>query len=449
MRKLTWIRTGIASVVLAGAGGGAFAVGCGGDDTNNAPKDSGVPDTSTLKDTGTTVDTGTDAGADVVVPPAAPHAKLILVNASPDIGPVRLCFGLGKAADGSDTQITPTVALPHDLQQSPTGAFLPPGIYPGTGGAMADLADLSTQAVTGFVIPASLIKNENADAAAEANCTALIGATGQGTDGGALTGGGNSLLPGQFTKLTTIPVGALAHGTTELVALVGCLAQGDAGNEDLTASPAKCGSDYTGVNNINAKVFTLDRAYPDGGTTMGVQVIDLASAWAGGLGLVGNGGDPTALATALVTAADAAVIAPINSLPITYPTQAPAASVQVNLPDPLSPLFAVQALCLEDGGCPGDDGGPTGSPLLFIPGASPFALPLALIGVLSNGTGQNAFDGGTYFGGGQNYAFILLGDPLYPEQLGLPDGAANPAYDGFGLHIIAFPTNPVLPKTLQ
>ena len=48
--------------------------------------------------------------------------------------------------------------------------------------------------------------------------------------------------------------------------------------------------------------------------------------------------------------------------------------------------------------------------------------------------------GGANFAYGQTYTFILEGDPLAQQGL-LSDGGLNPAYDGRGIHIVAFPNN--------
>ena len=48
---------------------------------------------------------------------------------------------------------------------------------------------------------------------------------------------------------------------------------------------------------------------------------------------------------------------------------------------------------------------------------------------------------GAYFQAGNNYLFAVLGDPsTASQQLYAPDGAVNMAYDGRGLHIVAFST---------
>jgi hypothetical protein len=44
----------------------------------------------------------------------------------------------------------------------------------------------------------------------------------------------------------------------------------------------------------------------------------------------------------------------------------------------------------------------------------------------------------SYLQGRNSYLFAVIGDPSSAAaQMSLPDGAANPAYDGHGLHVIA------------
>src|SRR5262249_46971433 len=70
-------------------------------------------------------------------------------------------------------------------------------------------------------------------------------------------------------------------------------------------------------------------------------------------------------------------------------------------------------------------------------------LRLTQIADLSSGTGW-APDGGLYFTAGENYTFVILGDPT-AEPINYPDGGPDSAYTGFGVHVLAYPNDMVAP----
>ena len=68
------------------------------------------------------------------------------------------------------------------------------------------------------------------------------------------------------------------------------------------------------------------------------------------------------------------------------------------------------------------------------------AIPLPVVNQLSAWKSSVAADSGppANFAPGTAFTFVLLGS-FFDPQLALQDGGANPAYDGRGLHVVAFP----------
>src|SRR5579864_6358964 len=102
MRQMTWIRWGLASVLITSLGAMVIAVGCGGDDTNpvNPGKDSGTDSLPNGGGTGgghgggtgggTAGGTGGGGGGDS----GTANPKAIFLHASPDLPIFRFCFGV-------------------------------------------------------------------------------------------------------------------------------------------------------------------------------------------------------------------------------------------------------------------------------------------------------------------------------------------------------------------
>jgi hypothetical protein len=450
MRKLTWIRYGLASVILVGGAGGLAALGCSGDDNVGPGLDAGSDSPISPPDNFVPpVDGNVDSNPPPTdAPPAPKHAKLILVNASPDFGPARFCFA--TSPDGTTFTIAGVPARPDTVGVSPLGTPLPPGLYQGTGGPLPDLLDYSQIAVRAYVIHSASIATQTADAgAAEKTCDQLVGT------GGSLTAGQDYFqIPGNNGS---IPKGLLAHNTTWVIALTGCgpAAPNDAGDgTGIPQSTARCGADWTGATgNIDAKLFQLDTttAAPDGG--FGAQTVHAASALDGieqalldqatglPLGVAQNtgfaapgvdGGPPTPLG--------------LIALMQTYNTVAPAAAAPnlgVVLANQASPtgsnVYSVVTVATNADAAVVDD---AGQPMVV----DQFGLPLGVISLLSTGV-PGGPDGG-YFQAGENYGFVIVGDPE-AEPLFVFDDAGtpsqNPNYNGFGVHVIAFPAHLAVP----
>lgn len=346
-----------------------------------------------------------DTGTDVSTPDAAPleNAKVIVVHASPDVPAVRVCFGIGTKADGSDAILSPLPPLP-DVRSSSGQPY--PGVFPGFGAQMPDVkVDLSPVAVTPFVVFASAVKDVEridggtADGGALAGCSKLIG------------GDAASLVAGvDYLKLPTIPQGTLAKGTTLLLAMTGCLPIAT----DPNATAAKCGSDYNGgTGNVAAKLFVLDRKLGDP-AKLGTRVIhasqplDGVNTAAGSIGLVaslttvfdGGSGSQT-----IVAAGDG----------FKFGEQKPTASLGVTFPVAAADGTFSIAGALADGGT-----------------VSAASFPLTNVHALSTGASTGA---DAYFGKGHNVAFVVVGDP---SQSLVTDAGTN----GTALHVLAFPTDP-------
>ena len=242
IRQVTWVRFGLASVILAGAGMGSFATGCSGDDSIATPTDGGS-DGSVHHEGG-----GVDAGGDVGTPdggggdadaaPKVVRGKVIVTHASPDLFPLRFCFATGQKDDGSDLKVSPLVALPHDDAASAAVGLPFPALFPGTGGPLPNLTDLSLVAITGFVVNAQKLgppgvggSNDVASNPNERTCDQLIGSTG--------TTPGTGLTAADIIKLPTIARGTFAHNTTSLLALAGCHANSALGTAVATVSAAR------------------------------------------------------------------------------------------------------------------------------------------------------------------------------------------------------------------
>lgn len=437
MRKQTWIRFGLASVIMAG-GTSAIVVGCGGDDTAVTPpadggKDSAFPDTGS-PDSPTTDGGGTDGDA----APQKPHAKIIIVHASPNAPDLRFCFGIGSKADGSDLAVSPSSPLPNDDSNLPTGKTYP-GLYVGSGGALPDTIDLEPKAITGFAItvPNDKIKNDVKSNPNGRLCNELIGATGTGGTGA------TTLTTAEFLKIPTIPAGTFVKGNTYLLALTGCIPG--------SGTAAQCGAGFNATTgNLGIKIVQLDKTVADA-AKLGLQVVHAAPAVDGVIGAtIAPGGGTNLKNTFGIT---------LDNLDGGNPPNPPAAS-GVNygygldggaaVPQVYSAADYVHAVAYDsitatfptppaDAGL---EGGTAVAPVKTI------AIPFGAVQTLSYGT----FDGGIGIGPagtplyvpGANYTLILVGDPS-AQQL-VVDGGRNPNYDGHGVHFLMFPNDPPLPK---
>ena len=426
MQKRALIRLSLGALIVGAGGSACFIAGCGDDDTTPVTAtDSGpgADQVSPPTDSGPGTDTGPkpDSG-----PPDAgpPHAKIIIVHASPGLPALRVCFKLGKLADGSDGVIAPVAALPD--QAKPGQPY--PGVFPGTGGPFPDLLDLSAYALTPIVINADKIKTDiRTDGGTQRSCQDILA-----PDGG---------LAGTTDAVTfpTLPVGTFTPNTTLLLALTGCAA-GEAGGTypgpdgGTTAFPytaqQKCGAAYTSANsNFAIQKFTLDKAAA-GATQLGSQFINLsqgiegqtipfATACGANTACTANGVYPVIVKNDPAGDAAAAVATPLTAAPVKFPALAPATTKGITGVLPASASFAIAGSTTGVGG----DGG-----------VGPFVgnAGFPIVQTFTTGSATPA----DYFKNGRNYTFVLLGDPTFG-----PASATN----GNGVHFLGFDNDPVLP----
>ena len=245
MRNKRWLRYGLASVTLMGAGLGTFLAACG-DDDNVTP----TPKTDSGTDGTTPGDTGApDAPADgpTPLPDAGTPAKIFLVHAGTNLGPntsntgafaggVRVCFATAtKPSPGDgDFQPTPFPALPSDGG----GAAPYPGLFIGTGGPFPSSgADLEQITIRPYLMNAQSLNNRNivGQDPSVPRCGKLL------TDGGIDGSAGSNLEQNvDFWQLADIPAGTLKKEKTYILAVTGCTA--DAEN----VTPGFCGNADTG-----------------------------------------------------------------------------------------------------------------------------------------------------------------------------------------------------------
>jgi hypothetical protein len=479
MRKVTWIRLGIATALATIGGVGAIAAGCSGDD-NTVTTPPGGGDSGTHGDTGVGSDTGTgsdgglqDANKPDVV--AAKHAKLVLVHGAPGVYPFRVCFATGTKADGSDATVAAFSALP-DAKSAP----LPfAGVFPGTGGAFPDITDLSGTAITPFLLRADRIAAYDSTMGAnEPDCTKFIGTDGKGANADPNL----KLPPEDYYPLPTIPAQTFLDNNTYLLSLVGCMP--DPNDAGFGFNTALCGSTWTAATgNVAVGIGQLDTTtMVDGG--IGVQFAHRSAPVEGLPGMA----DTTALgqpgvnpvhdpasngvipALNWVTMMDggpeagtvvSSQLAAVSSTPVKYSKSdvSPAQAFAFNgtMPSDPSLMFGV-GMVKADGGVP------TFAPWPFgpaTPGGNPapntgdyYALGLPTIQLLSG----PVMDGG--FTAGETYTFVLLGDPTKTigaivqadgggvtstcaETPNNPDAGCNPLYE---MHFVAFPNHLSVPK---
>jgi hypothetical protein len=384
---------------LAGTGGCSSSSG-GSSPAVDASEDYSVPPVEAGGDDGPAL-YDVDAGPPVVFP------RVYVVNASPDAPPLRFCLGFGAPGEGG------AVVVGGGLSASPDQAmagFALPGLYPGYGMPLDDHGvDLDTLTVSVFALDATSATvaantaDGGIDAAIEAPCEALIGNDGLG----AASDAGGLLRPGRdFWNLGTLPMGVLAHGTTWLAAVTGCV-------PGETNAAALCPAGYdANAGDLQLMTWPLDTTTQVAAGSIGAQLVQASSEWdnfaraAGGVtsaGFLAASGDA---GTALPIATDAG-----------FGALQPATLAQV-------PGVAFDGTASFYAQITGADGGavaptPLGWPLPAVqamswPGAAPDA------GVLRDGAG---------------FVFVLVGNPApATPDAGVTDG-------GHAAHVLAFPVS--------
>lgn len=500
MRKSAMVRLGIAAALATMGVAGAVGSGCTSSNSTSPGVDGGTDGaTGTTGSTGATgAEGGTPEGGTGPGPDggmkdgggkdsAAPiPANLVIAHVGPGIPPVRVCFATGS---GASFGVQPFNALPDNPSGAPpypaTGSFPAvapgtPGIYPGTIGAFPTITDLAPLTITPFAILASSIANDinfdggngvnSADGGQEEDCVHLIGSHGLGSAEVAPAVAGR-LTPGvDFFPLAPIPAGTLADQNTYLLTINGCLPGGEV-SDAAAAAGFTCGPGDAGPSIGIAQLDTTTTA-PDGGIAIqfahrsvslentpiqppGAPVMLHTPASLGvwpaliqpgvvGMVPIDAGPDGGDAGTMPVYGEVPVILGDAAAGPVTYNGTGITGTQILPLTetDPTTAFFGVFVQPL-DGGAPNGNPWPgsydpgTGAP---IPGDL-IALPLSVIDQLSS-WGASTAPGGSPIGfvSGQSYTFIIIGDPV-AEQLPNPDGGPgiNPAWDGRGMHIVAFP----------
>jgi hypothetical protein len=438
MRKKILLRLGLVGVVAAASSASAFAVGCSSSSSSPVtPTDSGA-DATEFPDTGADSQTGLDSGGDAADAAPPPNAKLTLVHAGPGIPAFRVCFGLINA--GAVVVAPGFYPLPNNhLNQGP---FPYLGIFPGTGGTLADLGvNYDNLEIQGYIVNAEAIAANTDSNTNELDCSHLIGSDGAGVDGGGL------VLGRDYFALPPIPKGTLTPSSSFFLILEGCV-------PGITSSSAAavCGSSYSAsTGNIGLAIYQADNSTP-AATTLGVQVIHAASAWDGvtsaeleGQAIsntfritdeaIADGGGNAPIATTINFGAgitpDAA--APQTVVPTDYASLG--ATITVTAPDGGPLLLGLQT-----------DGGPLIGPI------TPPAISFPEIQALSGySTAPDGGVAGPLYLPGSHFVLIWVGDPSQSAYIGADGGPLsqdaggqfNTAYP----HFLMFPSDPVLPAS--
>ncbi len=376
------IAAGLAGGCSSSSGGSSASGG-----TVDASEDFSMPPVEAGGDDGPSL-LDVDAGPPIVFP------RIYVVNASPDAPPLRFCLGFGAPGEGGAVVVGGGLGATPD--QAMAGAAVP-GLYPGYGIPFDDHGvDLDTLTTTVFALDATnpVVAANTADGGLEAACEGLVGNDGLGStsDAGAL------LLPGRdFWNVGTLPMGVLAHGSTWIAAVTGCL---PAETNAATLCPA--GYDAT-AGDLQLLTFQLDTTTQIAPGSIGAQLVMASSEWddlarassgvtsAGFLAGAGEAGTPLPIATdAGFGALQPAALAQVQGIAFdgtaSFYAQITGADGGAVAPTPQSwPLPAVQAMSWTGG----------------VPDA----------GVLRDGAG---------------FVFVLLGNPAV-------------ASGGHAAHVLAFP----------
>jgi hypothetical protein len=439
-RKRQAVLVGFGLATLLAAGGiGALGVGCGGGNSSNG---SGSPDGSmessveaaasdSPADVTPVKEGGSEAG-DGAVPQTGPFPRVFLVHASPNLPPVRFCFGVGDPTNAATYTIFPFAALPDSA--SPGQPF--PAVFPGTGGEFKNPVpgvDLGTLTLTLYVVNAQAIASQTADGGTdggpELTCDQLIPTAG--------ATGSTFLTPNtDFWQLNTIPAHTLMDGMSYVEAITGCLP----GLPFDGGANSYCGAGYsTTTGNVGLTQFALDTMTTLDAGSMGVQFAQASTPWAaavaeapadGGPWFTGGGvftvvpPGPDAGPDAGATIVRQVIAAPMSFGNVTRPTLTPFSGLDFT--SGASGAFVAIANIQQQ------------------PLYPPFAEPFPLATALTYGANPVPDGGAPQYGKG--YAFVLLGDPLQDLLTNPQDGGpiyvdAGASPNLYAAHLLVFPTS--------
>jgi hypothetical protein len=357
----------------------ALSASCGSSSMTESPA---MPPDAAAVD-GAAVDGGLlgDATSGFDSPGPVVHAATIVINGSPDLRDVRLCIGYQNGG-----WLQPNSLPIPAAQPMPDSNYA--GIPPGGGVVLPALGAF------GFAGPLTIDAiNARTVAGGSDTCENLI-----------CQGGASCLVKNaDYYELTATPPTPVADGVAYLVAIEGCLPNffDDAG------SVARCGAGYDpSTGNLNVVTADLPGLGASEQSTIGFQLAQLSPS----------------LDSLLADAALSFQYGDLHPYPAApYPGLAPDAAVLVGgIPSPeASTDFGNVGLTLS------------------VADAALYTFSLAGITQESNPASLPV----AYFAERNNYHFAVVGDVTSAAaQPTLPDGAPNPAYDGHGLHVVAFPT---------
>lgn len=415
MRNIGWLRYGLASILMAGAGLGATLAACG-DDDDVAPVDAG-------KDVTTTDGPITDGGGDADAAQGT-LAKLTLVNAAADLGPnmtlpnkfqgIRVCFKQGTT--DANVDYAPYPPLPDKATTPP----LPPGLYTGTGGAFPSFGiDLSNRILVPILMnPLKLAANgivNPGNGQPGTTCDEILKGT---SEAGTLTAGVD------YWELPKINAGAFLKDKSYLLVLTGCTSDATIGN--------KCGPDPVnpsvpyaptatpGVGNLKVTIAELTRT-PVSTSGLGIQVAHMSSEAASVFGPPINFPlEPGFMTNPLI---DGGTFTAATGAAVTYQTTTAAQAV-TGVTD--TQYFV------------SSKSNPT-------PGATVALAPVPLPAVQQLSFGDAAVP--TIYTAGKNFVFVMVGDPQKPSYIyengqGGDAGEPDASFNLRSYHYLAFPTDP-------
>jgi hypothetical protein len=278
-----------------------------------------------------------------------------------------------------DAGVLPVPAYPDDPSHP-----MPETNYPGVpvgGAALLPAIQIGggPLTLTAYVIPAYYLQSQGYVAGAEPTCDRLIA---------------DDLIPQAVEYFTLPPVTIASAGGTFALAIEGC----GVGTGLAAGSTAQCGASYSSVTgNLTAFPAALTPSTDAGGWAM--QLTQLSPSFDQGAGATVTYVDPTSDASVALTAYAANLGAPVTvalseaGVTAAYFVLSPVSGAPVT--ESLATMQYFQA-----------------------PSSDPF----------------------TYFSAPSTYLVAVVGDATdAAAPVSLPDGAANPAFDGHGLHVIAYP----------
>ncbi len=403
-RRVRAPRVAVAAALLLGTTGAAVGCASDGDASSGAP--GGSPDGGTV----TSPPDASAQGGDAASPPAGP-ARMVAINASPDLYEFRVCFAV--SGDAAAPAFLPVLPEPSD-ESRPMPRTNYPGVASLNGATIEGISDLKAGTrITPYVVDARALYFVNSWKTA--TCEALFANTQDFRENV------------HYIALPSFPASTLTPGRTTVLVVSGCRPTAlDTGVYAPNAT--RCGATYdAALGNIQGTTFTVSDATPSSLRTTGMsaQFVQLATAFGSAVTLSATLGPLAAVAD--IDGGDTSPQPLANRQRFQEPP-----SVVTNIPllaepdaSDLTP-FVTHGIVVtrDDVANDATDGGAMPSRI---------AVDLEAIQRISSPTALPS----TYFANG-NYLFALIGDPTDPaKQLRSPDGGVNAAFDGTGLHVVA------------